>query len=292
MSPDAAADHEAPPVAHAHVGAHVGAQVTAALNFIVPDGDKPRVLMADDYTEENRRSGTFRDTPMTIRNGRLAEPAPALDREGFELCRHTSDVSNFYDEDQITVGHYPEIIRFLMAVTGATDVHIFDHTLRVQDDTKRQAHDTRGPVHVVHNDYTEKSGPQRITDLLAPDRAAKFLAGRFALVNVWRSIGHDVQRLPLAIADARTMTEDDFVATDMVYADRLGEIYQIAGGPNQRWSYFPNMTHDEVVLLKCFDSARDGRARYTAHGAFDDPSVPADTPPRESLEIRTLLSFA
>lgn len=281
MSPAAAVLHHDAP-----------AHVAATLRFFVPDGEKPKVLMADDYTHENRRTGAFRDEPVRVHNGRLADPAPSLEREGFELLPHVSGVGDFYDEDRITGGHYPEIVRFLMQTTGAADVHIFDHTLRVQDTDKRNANDARGPVPVVHNDYTEKSGPQRITDLLEPARAEKFLAGRFALVNVWRSIGPDAQRLPLAIADARTMADDDFVATDMVYSDRLGEIYQIAGNANQRWSYFPNMTRDEVILLKCFDSAADGRARYTAHGAFEDPSVPADTPPRESLEIRTLLSFA
>ena len=281
MAPDASALHHDAP-----------AQVETTLHFFVPDGEKPKVLMADDYTQENRRTGCFRDELVIIHNGRLADPVSVLEREGFELIDHSSEVSNFYDEDQITGDHYPEIIRFLMEATGASDVHIFDHTLRVEDIDKRNANDTRGPVPIVHNDYTEKSGPQRITDLMAPDRAEKFLSGRFALVNVWRSIGPDVQRLPLAVADSRTMAKDDFVATDMVYSDRLGEIYQIAGNPNQRWSYFPNMTRDEVLLLKCFDSAHDGRARYTAHGAFEDPSVPVDTPPRESLEIRTLLSFA
>ncbi len=280
MAPDASALHHDAP-----------AQVETTLHFFVPDGEKPQVLMADDYTQENRRTGSFRDEPVTIHNGRLADPVPVLEREGFELIVHSSDVSNFYDEDQIAVRHYPEIIGLLKEAAGATDVHIFDHTLRVQDVEKRVANDTRGPVPIVHNDYTEKSGPQRITDLLAPDHAEKFLAGRFALINVWRSIGPEVQRLPLAVADARTMSIDDFVATDMVYSDRLGEIYQVAGNTNQRWSYFPNMNRDEVLLLKCFDSANDGRARYTAHGAFEDPSVPIDTPPRESLEIRTLLSF-
>jgi hypothetical protein len=51
------------------------------------------------------------------------------------------------------------------------------------------------------------------------------------------------------------------------------------------------MTRDEVVLLKCFDSALDGRARWTAHGAFDNPKAPAGTPARESIEVRTVLSF-
>ena len=265
--------------------------VSASLNFFVPEGAKPKVLMADNYTQENQRTGTFQDKSMKVFNGRMVQPKPKLDIEGFELRVHPSEILDFYDEDQITSQHYPEIIQFLKESTGATDVHIFDHTLRVQDTGKRNAYDTRGPVYILHNDYTEKSGPQRITDLLSPEQAKRFLSGRFALVNVWRSIGPDVQRLPLAIADARFMAKDDFVATDMVYSNRLGEIYQIAYNPSQRWHYYPNMTHEEVVLLKCFDSARDGRARYTAHGAFEDSSVSAETPPRESIEIRTLLSF-
>ena len=72
------------------------------------------------------------------------------------------------------------------------------------DTNKRQVKDTRGPVNILHNDYTEKSGPQRITDLLDSEKAKRVLSGRFALVNVWRSIGPNIQRLPLAVADAKT----------------------------------------------------------------------------------------
>jgi hypothetical protein len=60
----------------------------------------------------------------------------------------------------------------------------------------------------------------------------------------------------------------------------------------QRWFYFPWMKRNEAMLLKCFDSARDGRTRYTAHTGFANPHAPPDTPPRESIEVRTLLSFA
>ena len=74
MAPDASAlFHEAP------------THVATTLHFFVPDGEKPKVLMADDYTKENRRTGTFRDEPVTIHNCRYADPAPALEREGFEL---------------------------------------------------------------------------------------------------------------------------------------------------------------------------------------------------------------
>ena len=52
------------------------------------------------------------------------------------------------------------------------------------------------------------------------------------------------------------------------------------------------MRRDEALLLKCFDSATDGRARFTAHTAFDNPAAADDALPRESIEVRTLISFA
>jgi hypothetical protein len=52
------------------------------------------------------------------------------------------------------------------------------------------------------------------------------------------------------------------------------------------------MTVDEALLLKCYDSAIDGRSRFAPHTAFADPSTPADAPPRESIELRTLVFHA
>ncbi len=31
--------------------------------------------------------------------------------------------------------------------------------------------------------------------------------------------------------------------------------------PAHRWTYFPNMERHEALLIKCYDSAEDGRAR-------------------------------
>ena len=47
----------------------------------------------------------------------------------------------------------------------------------------------------------------------------------------------------------------------------------------------------EVLLLKCFDSAKDGRVRFTAHSAFEDPDSPSEAIARESIEVRTLAFF-
>ncbi len=51
------------------------------------------------------------------------------------------------------------------------------------------------------------------------------------------------------------------------------------------------MGADEAVLIKGYDSATDGRARFTPHSAFEDPTTPVGAPPRESIEVRTLAFF-
>ncbi len=265
--------------------------IRAPLQFMVPMDEKPQVIMSVNQAEPNKRTGEFQITELEIADARGLDDQPQLDREGFELVTSPTQVTDFYDEEQIASIYYPECIALLKAETGASDVHIFDHTLRVQDAGKRETHGTRLPVPIVHNDYTEKSGPQRVHDLLEPEKAERFLSGRFSMVNIWRSFGKSAEAYPLASADGRTIPEEDYIAVDIVYHDRTGEIYQNAHSPGQRWYYFSDMVPDEAMLLKCFDTAQDGRTRYTAHTGFENPNAPEGTPPRESIEVRTLLAF-
>ena len=132
---------------------------------------------------------------------------------------------------------------------------------------------------------------ERIRDLFDADEAEALLAHRVAQINVWRPISGPVRTAPLAVCDAQSLGPGDLVATDLVYSDRVGEIYGAAYGAHQRWYYFPNMERDEVLLIKGYDSADDGRARFTLHTAFDDPTSPPDAPARESIEVRTLAFF-
>jgi hypothetical protein len=146
------------------------------------------------------------------------------------------------------------------------------------------------PVRFAHNDYTERSGPQRVRDLFAADEAAALLRHRVAVINVWKPL-RPVESAPLAVCDARTIAPEDLVATDLRYADRTGEVYSLRFNPAHRWFYFPAMRAEEALLLKCFDSDRTC-ARFTAHSAFDDPGAPPDAAPRQSIEVRTLAFFA
>lgn len=266
--------------------------VQAALRHVVYTGEKPAIFIVPAGEGESRRAAEYTDRQVTIHDARAVADRLTLDREGLALIPHNSRVSDYYDESQIAEIYYPEMVDLLKAATGAAEVVVFDHTRRA-DGLGGPERGVRPPVRSVHNDYTEKSGPQRVRDLLPADEAEKWLSSgrRFAFINVWRPINGTVETAPLAVADATSVPYDDFVAADLVYSDRTGEIFDVAYRPGHRWYYVSGQRQDEVMLLKCYDSARDGTARFTAHTAFDDPTSPADAKPRESIEIRTMVLF-
>ena len=130
----------------------------------------------------------------------------------------------------------------------------------------------REVVRRVHNDYTEWSAPQRVRDIL-PNEADDLLSRRFAIVQVWRPI-REVLENPLAIADSRSLHEGDLVTVERRYPDRVGQTYRLKHNPAHRWFYFPRMQPEEAIVFTVYDSARDGRARFTPHTAFKDPTAP------------------
>ena len=262
--------------------------VRAELRYIVDTGTKPRTYIAPEHSgQPSRREDTVDLREMRIHDGWPLVGEAGLDREGFELHRQRSGVADFYDDEEVERAHYPEIEGLIMRATGARRVSIFDHTRRSAGDRRSGVRD---PVRAVHNDYTPKSGPQRVRDLF-PDEAADLLKHRFAVINAWHSIRDRVESWPLAVCDARSIRPEDLVATDLVYRDRVGEVYNLAHNPDHRWFYFPRIDEGETILLKCFDSAVDGRARFTAHTAFEDPETGHEAPPRESIELRALAFF-
>ncbi len=268
------------------------AAVRASLTFITPSDTKP-VFHSSAITGGAPR--VFFDTErheVLIQDLRPLAEAVSLDEEGFELRRHATAASDLYDDAEVEAVYYPELEALLREVTGASRVIIFDATRRSDGGTgARNPDGLRGPATRVHVDYTEKSGPQRLEDLLGEAEAARLKAAgaRIVQINVWRPIRGPVARSPLALADASSIRPEDLIATDQVFPNRVGEIYHLAYDPAQRWYYAPAMTPDEVLLIKGWDSLNDGRARFTPHGAFELPDTPADAPARESIEVRTLV---
>jgi hypothetical protein len=264
--------------------------VTAELNYLVPTPGKPRTYAFDPPPGEPKSTNLPEPHQVPIFNGRGIAKTFALDREGFELVRHPTVVTNFYDDAEIRRVYYPAVEAFIRAALGADRVVIFDHTVRkrVEGAADIRGAGPRQPATRVHVDQTVTSGPNRVHEHL-PDEAEELLKGRVQVINLWRPIRGPVRDAPLAMADGTTVAADDLVASDLIYPNRRGETYSVKYNPNHRWFYFPEMTADEALLLKCYDSATDGRTRFGPHTAFTDPTTPANAAPRESIEIRALV---
>lgn len=225
---------------------------------------------------------------MPIHDVRPGLASLSLDREGFVLRHLETAVADFYDEGQVRDIYDLEIERLVIEATGAQKAVIFDHTIRAESDALRRQRGVRETVPLVHNDYTVASGPQRVRELLDAEEASMRLQRRFAIYNLWQPIRGPVLSSPLALCDARSVAPDDWIACDLDYGDRVGEIYNFAFNPEHRWSYVPKMQADEILIFKTYDALEDGTARFTAHTAFADPTTPAGAPARESIETRVL----
>ncbi|KAI1809891.1 hypothetical protein GGS20DRAFT_569956 [Poronia punctata] len=206
-------------------------------------------------------------------------------------------------------------------------VVIFDHTIR-----RRKPDSPRGPVQQVHVDQTAAAAEARVRRHLPHEEAEEILKSkvRFQLINVWRPISHPASDHPLAVIDWRSTSPQDFVPVDLLYPKRADSVidddddddrgkeekaksvdpvstegYEVRGetmgvrdNEGHRFYYVRDMTPDEVLLLKCYDSwgegerdGREGLAVRTPHTAFVDPDTPVDAKPRESIEVRALVFY-
>lgn len=222
-----------------------------------------------------------------------------MDVAGFELHTRPTEFDDFFAPEQVKQRYYPEVVSLLKRDLGALEVFVFDHNVRSFPRAARKEVGVREPVEGAHNDYTLTSGPKRIEEILEENDARHLLGNRAALINVWRPLVGPIQDHPLAVCDARSTKLEDFIATqiqhfqegDLETPAHVGEVFSFQHNPQHRWYYASDMQPDEVIFLKCFDTALDGRARYTGHTGFRNPECPEDFVARESIEARTVVVF-
>ena len=267
--------------------------IKAGLKFLA-NVDEPLVYIpskgGDDETEH---VGNFTMREVSIHDGRREMLSSSLDVEGFVLVSQDTQVEDFFDDAQVESTYHDEVKALLLERLGAARVEIFDDTRRSTSLSRRKELKIREAADIVHNDYTARSGIKRLRDHFAdePDEVEALLRGRFAIVNVWRSISGLVLNHPLTLCDASSVNPEDLVSVERRAEERIGELQVCLFDPGQRWYYFPEMQMDEALLFKTFDSETDGRARFTLHTSFEDPNAPVDAPPRESIETRCLVFF-
>jgi hypothetical protein len=265
--------------------------IRANFNYVVETG-RPAIRYIDwPEMEHNAVPPEYRLHEMAIQNGRPLRDTFELDTHGFVFVDHHTQVKDFTDESERARVYDAEVQALVRKHSGASEVVVFDHTIRVSDEEGQRVSGARPTVKGVHNDYTEKSAPVRLREIVGDAEAERRFRKRWAIIQVWRPIRGVVQVDPLGICDGRSIPQKGFIKVERRYKYRTGEVYHIAHNPSHAWYYFPHMTRDEALVFKVFDSDTGVPSRFTAHSAFDDPATPADAPPRESIETRTFAFF-
>lgn len=275
------------------------AGVSAALNYLADTSETPVFRQTTTATDIVSVSGVRKPRTVMIRNARSSTADLSLDIEGFAFVEQVTKVTDFNDDAQLTSVYTPEMEKLVATIAGASEAVVFDHTRRSTEAAHREKYGSRDPVPAPHSDYDDSSARQRMRDKFG-DAADERLRGRFAIVNVWRSMSGTIEQWPLTMCDWRTIDDDFLISTrreapirpepSFEYA-RASATRHAAYDANHRWFYFPRMTRDEVLLFKNYDTLTDGTARYSLHSAFEDPNTPSDPAPRETIETRAFVFY-
>ncbi|KZL85367.1 methyltransferase [Colletotrichum incanum] len=279
-------------------------------------GSKPWAKVDTDVTSFSRT-----ERRRSVANIRDAGEDFGTDVSGFAVYNSPAKEKDFTDDTAVRSGYYAEVEALLREkLPGVKKVVIFDHTIR-----RRVKDSPRQPVQQVHVDQTPGAAEVRVRRHVPGDEAEELLKGRYQIINVWRPIGHPASDFPLAVIDWRTTEPKDLIAVDLLYPKRTdaddddrgkevlpdpslaqstegyevkGETFSVAPSDKHKLYYAKDMTPDEAMFIKCFDSRSQGRpggkpglADYTPHTAFIDPNTPVDAKGRQSIEVRCLVFY-
>jgi hypothetical protein len=229
---------------------------------------------------------------VPVENMRLHADSLSLEKNGFVLLHAPTSVSDFNDPGVLQSDYFAEVIELVKRLNGAEKVIVFGDVVR---SNAPGSSDGALPAYGAHIDYGDRSVRAFAEDVLGKQEAARWLRGRYVLMNVWRPIT-PVYRAPLALCDASSVSPGDLndseVRGGLMDPERPSLYgYNLSFNPQHRWYYAPLMQPDEVLVFKLFDSDRS-RVQWTGHTAFDDPSTKPDAPARESIEVRTISFFS
>lgn len=234
-------------------------------------------------TQESRK--------VEVANGRFCQEKFSVGANGFELIKFASELTNVRDIDAVRRIFRPEAEQILKRLTGASRVLMFNHIVRDSSEAPLGDHFAAPRFcHVGHDQATYES---IIRTCLSPGEADALLGRRWAAYSMWKPMA-SVKNLPLAVCDARTVFEENLVPNDQG-ADASVPLQQKSGlgvtfNSKQRWYYFPDMTAEEALVLKIWDTDID-LPQWVAHSAFVDPTSKSDANPRVVLDGRFIAFY-
>ena len=258
---------------------------------------------------ELMRSSTGRppQKPSTrIRNARLLQTdatseADFLAEHGFVLLKAPTQVTDWGDADQVASRYLPEIETIIRERLYPGHPLI----IRQPPNVMRRGEGTTTPQYGlgVHSDHgtTADDFQRNVEAFTTPEMGTQWRTGfereevqEFVALDFWRTTNMvgPLKHMPLALCDPTSIDEADIIPTALEGIAPGGALtyhVSLAYNESQRWYYYPDMTPDEMLVFKLFQLRKDDPSQpYRAcfHTAFEDPTTPADAPPRQSCEHR------
>jgi hypothetical protein len=272
--------------------------VTTTLTYLSPETRAPRRFTAPGNSVN---TGIYGEHPMPVRDGRPVRDQFTLDRNGFALIDHPSQVTDFTDKAEVDRIYPDETTEFLKSCTGADRVVPLGWLLRRSADPAENSSQPQAAS--VHCDFSVTGAVPRARDAYA----ARFPDGpgyrRALITSLWRVFTPPPQDWPLGLCDFTSVAPADGLDNRLYFVDTIPDDlftemppgtpgtsgFEFHHNPAHRWWYFPDMTRDEVILLTLNDSDQS-RAWRVPHSAFLDPAARA-AQPRHSIEYRTISYF-
>jgi hypothetical protein len=259
--------------------------VTGTVNYLGPMTERAR-FHANDHSRDNLNLERHQ---IQVADARGSSDPPTLDREGFQLVRHRSGVSDFRDQSEVGRVHRDEIVALLRELSGADEVIVSaPGVLRFSERSAASGSlDNSYPARFVHVDVSDATALDMATRACPrPMTEVK----RYAHYNVWRVFSPPPQDVPLTVCDARSLSREDLVPADAVFDVKDGPEWSFEGllvrcSPAHRWYYYSNMDVEDALVFKTSDSDPT-QPHNVPHSGFDDPSCPDSAPPRASIEMR------
>ncbi|WP_377828077.1 CmcJ/NvfI family oxidoreductase [Bradyrhizobium lupini] len=218
----------------------------------------------------------------------------SLDREGFTLVQHTTSCADERDPEILRNSYLNEMVAFIKDYFNASWVVPKGDAIFVRraglpvipgTDVTAVPGVRAATVGGAHIDYTAIAGPM----LAARENQLRGIPirsySRLMIINTWRAVSQPPQDNSLALCDSSSVLDTDILVDD--YTDKESGFTWKAGLPRysalHRWYYFADMTPDELIMFKGYDTAQNYNV---VHAGFDNRRAYPNASIRESIEAR------
>jgi hypothetical protein len=278
---------------------HAGAEVRSTIDYLVPSSRINRRFWAPG---RELNTGVYAPYEVVIRNARLAGPF-LIDQHGFCLATHRTDITDWERHYGADSAYAAQVREVAARLTGADLVIPMGGMLRRSGATSASV---QPPAAEAHVDFTQRSAERIAQRLYRRERPDGSGYRRFIAFSLWRALSAPPQDMPLALCEGDSVRDDEGTHNTKIDVDEIppeealfapieGEDDMTAAtifhhSSAHRWWYFPDMTPDEVVFIKLYDSDHS-RAWRCPHTAFRDDGRP-DSHQRQSMEFRGIAYFS